>query len=1307
MLPLLLLALALVAEGMWRLYEADDRAAEALAARLALRVDELIEDRVMALQLLADSPLIAEGRLADFHRRAQAFRSRLGSDLILGDAQGRMLLHTGVPFGDPLPPLPPLPRAGAAGPAVPEGGGPAVGDLFVGPVNQRSMVVLAVPVPAPVPQQGEHADKVLLTAVEAALFSQQMQHTVLPPGWSASVRDSRDALVAALGPAPGAAPGAATRFVVPIARAPWTLTVEVSEASRRAQFLRPGLALLAAVVVATFIGLVAGRLGGRRLSRAVASLSGAPAGAGAARPGDAAAPDGAAAVHDGGIAEIDEARRSLGAAAAGHEAAMAALQRSDATFRALFDAIPDAVIMVDPERRIRSVNPAFTQMFGYAPDEAIGRTAEFLYADPRDYEVAGRLRFARDPAIEGGLYEMRYRRRDGSEVWGESAALRIFAGGEMMGMVGVHRDITARRKAEDALRRSVQSLGEAHERFATLFNAAPVAMVVGRLDDGRFVEVNAAFESLSGHARGEVVGRASSEFALWPDPGFRKTAYEGLSERGSMPAAEARLRRRDGTLVDVSFSACVVQIGGDPHFIAMVVDITAQVQARRTQQQQQQELEALVARRTAELEAANATLAERAAAIADLYDGAPCGYHSLAPDGTFVAVNATELAMLGYSREEVLGQPVHRFVSPEGQALFRQRYAEFLRTGEVRDLEYDVVRKDGSLLPVLVSAVMVRDAEGRHVGNRATMVDNSERKARERQIEAMQQELARRAEEAEAANRAKSAFVANMSHEIRTPMNAIIGLTHLMAREATDPQQRARLAKVDDAAQHLLQVLNDILDLSKVEAGKMGLEEVEFSLDDLLARAFELVGTRAREKGLELVLDIGHAPRRLRGDPTRLSQALLNLLSNAVKFTTRGWVRLSVQALGREGGDVRLRFEVRDTGEGIAPEAQAQLFRAFEQADSSMTRRHGGTGLGLALTKHIAQLMHGDVGARSTLGEGSTFWFTARLGVADDGTATGPEPAGRPAKGLPGSLPGNLSGILSGRRALLVDDLPEALQVQSDLLQRLGLRVEAFGDPRAAIEHAAAEAAAGRGYDVVVLDWRMGPPDGAQALDQLRVRLGAALPPSVLVTAHDGDEVQAAARAARFDAVVMKPVTASTMQDTLLRLLGASAAWQSPHARPAGDAAPGSEAHVPGEAESLLRSRHAGRRVLIVEDNPINQEVASELLRAAGLVVETADDGRQAVQRVLAEPFDLVLMDMQMPVLDGTSATREIRAAGRDALPVIAMTANAFGEDRAACLAAGMNDHVGKPVDPDVLYATLVRWLPAAPAAATKDEVHG
>jgi signal transduction histidine kinase/DNA-binding response OmpR family regulator/ligand-binding sensor domain-containing protein/HPt (histidine-containing phosphotransfer) domain-containing protein len=537
------------------------------------------------------------------------------------------------------------------------------------------------------------------------------------------------------------------------------------------------------------------------------------------------------------------------------------------------------------------------------------------------------------------------------------------------------------------------------------------------------------------------------------------------------------------------------------------------------------------------------------------------------------------------------------------------------------------------------------------------------------------EELARARHAAEASTRAKSEFLANMSHEIRTPMNAILGMSYLALQTGLDARQRNYVDKVHRAAESLLGIINDILDFSKIEAGRLEIEDIPFKLGDVLDQLAMLVGMRAEEKGLELLFALPpRLPTALVGDPSRLGQVLLNLSNNAVKFTERGEVTVAVAETAREGQSVTLRFEVRDTGIGLAPEARARLFQPFSQADASTSRRYGGTGLGLAICRHLVERMGGEIGVDSETGRGSCFHFSVPFGLQ------------------PEAPPALQDAELHGMRVLVVDDHPVARELLCTLATAFGLQAETAADGAAALNVVAQADAEDRPFRLLLLDWRMPGLDGIGCLERLGHAAGRHAPPAVLmVTAFGRDEAerQLAARGLRVAGLLPKPVTPSGLLDACANALG------RPRAGPSRNE----------QRQELLQTRQAGlagARILLVEDNPINQELARELLNRAGIVVNIAGDGKEALAILGRERFDAVLMDCQMPVMDGYEATHALRQRPElQDLPVIAMTANAMAGDRQKVLQAGMNDHVAKPIRVDDLFATLARWVhPALPAPA-------
>ncbi len=812
-----------------------------------------------------------------------------------------------------------------------------------------------------------------------------------------------------------------------------------------------------------------------------------------------------------------------------------------------------------------------------------------------------------------------------------------------------YRSIRRRALAEAALEQS-------EERLVLAMEASTDGIWDWRLDTDESY-CSPAYSRTLGYRPGELPSDAQGNWVNLLHPDERDAtvarAHELLATQGGYDL-EFRLRCRDGSYRWIRSRSKVVERDAQGRPLR-VVGTHSDVTVRRAMEEQ---LRAASEEQGAILEAATVGIA-------------------LVRERHVVRCNRRMEELFGYGPGEMQDQWTRAWYLDEaGYAVGTREIEELTTRGGTRLTDRYFKRKDGSTFWGRTSARLL-DQQLPAKGVLVIVEDITP----ERDAEVA---LRHARDLAEAAARAKTDFLANMSHEIRTPMNAIIGMAHLALQSDLTPRQRDYLGKIEGASQHLLGIINDILDLSRIEAGKLAIERVEFELDHVLDRVAMLLTEKSTAKGLELVVDMDPAtPRGLLGDSLRLEQVLLNLGSNAIKFTDRGEVVISVRLLARAGDSATLRFAVRDTGIGLTREQRSRLFQVFEQGDVSTTRKHGGTGLGLAISRHLVELMGGEIGVESSPGKGSNFWFTVQVGIGAD---------------VPRSLTPRPD--LRSRRVLVVDDNDTARTVLHGMLESMTFRVEDASSGESAVTAVRRAAAAGEPFDIVCLDWHMQDLDGLAVARQLR-DLALPSPPHVLmITAYGREQLAEQANAAGVEGFLTKPVSASLLFDAAIQVLAGERG------------APTRPRPEDRQREIALLAPIHGARVLVVEDNALNQEVARELLTGAGLVVDTAENGEQALARLREGAYDAVLMDMQMPVMDGLAATVAIRRQpGLDTLPIIAMTANAMPDDARRCREAGMSDYLAKPIEPETLWRVLLRWIPArgvapsppaaAPAAPT------
>lgn len=737
-------------------------------------------------------------------------------------------------------------------------------------------------------------------------------------------------------------------------------------------------------------------------------------------------------------------------------------------------------------------------------------------------------------------------------------------------------------------------------------------------------------------------------------------------------AAFKRLTKRDTALLDSLMPVLAMNMAIlERNLSTKSLLVETQEQAQRMEKQA-----ALLEEQTVEMEAQQAELKETEAWFRSIIESAPGGMLVIDVSGIIVLCNPKAEEVFGYGHGDLTGQNIDDLLSKNISAEQADLRTQILSAAEdnqasVSELELDGQRQDGSEFPLELGLSRLPRRCGRNPCIAASVRDMTERKAAEAAVLNAKQI-------AEDATQAKSDFLANMSHEIRTPMNAIIGMSHLALQTALSPKQRNYIDKVHRSAESLLGIINDILDFSKIEAGKLDMEKTDFHLEDVFENLANLVGIKAEDKGLELLFNAApEVPTALIGDPLRLGQVLVNLGNNAVKFTGKGEIVIGVEVMDSQQQHVRLHFWVKDTGIGMTPEQQCKLFNSFSQADTSTTRKYGGSGLGLAISKKLVEMMGGRIWVDSQAGLGSTFHFHARFGL---------QQKSEPPRML-------TTEELSGLRVLVVDDNATAREILSAMARNLGLNAESAANGREALQMMVTAQTAQQPYAIVFMDWKMPGMDGLETVQRMQQQGLVAPPAVVMVTAYGRDEVldHADRHGTLLKAVVSKPVRQSVLLDAVATVLGKKIANRS-------------RSTFRHDTVSVAMKKLAGAKLLLVEDNEMNQELAVELLQQAGIDVVVADNGQQAMDILNAtRDFDGVLMDCQMPLMDGYTATRELRKnPAFDKLPIIAMTASAMVGDREKVLAAGMNDHIAKPLNVEAMFNTIAHWVtPAKPRAAS------
>ncbi|MGF1458658.1 MAG: PAS domain S-box protein [Leptolyngbyaceae cyanobacterium] len=992
------------------------------------------------------------------------------------------------------------------------------------------------------------------------------------------------------------------------------------------------------------------------------------------------------------------------------------LRASEARLQLVTDSVNGCIAYIDAQQRYQFVNQTFEAWFGCRKTEILGQTVEAMigaaaYAKTRGY-------IERALAGETVNYEAELPYQQGGTRYVTASLVPDVNGQTVDGYYVLVTDISDRRQAELALR-------ESRHFIEQIANASPHLIYLYDLSEQRNLYVNQEIGQTLGYSPEEIQAMGAEllrrlmheeDWNLYQSHWVRLMA----AQDGEVLEFDYRMRHRDGSwrwLISHDTVFARNAEGQVTQIVGSAQDVTSRKRAEALIQEQAVH-EMLLREITQRLRSTLALPTIFATACDEIRKVLQCDQVSIfqfdptshLTAGQFVAeaTTADGSSILHLRAADPhfpaayagpLSQGQHLISSDIEQTGPYPFYDQILPLLEVRAHMVLPLLRDEELWGLLfihhchtarpwqsseIDLVQQLAVQMAIAVRQASLFERleeelQERQNAEKQLTERNQQLAITNRELARATHMKDEFLANVSHEIRTPMNAIMGMTKLALETSLTARQRNYLAKIDKSAEALLHIINDILDFSKIEAGKLTLEQVPFSLDEVLSNLADVTGIQAGNKGLELLFDVAmDTPLSLQGDPFRLGQILLNLVANAIKFTETGHIVVSVAPVALGDRTCQLKFSITDTGIGLSAEQQASLFQAFSQGDTSTTRRFGGTGLGLVISKRLAHLMEGEIGVESQLGQGSTFWFTARFERSQ-------------ARVKSARLKYQQRGDLKGTRILAVDDNAAARTIFQEVLSSFEFEVTVVDTADQAIATLQAADQADRPFDIFMVDYVMPDIDGISLIQRIRKSLSLKTNPAfVLVTAHRQLVVKETAYAASIQHFLYKPLQPSQLLEAIVEImLPQEAKYQSVLANP-------NPPLLVRPAKTL-----AGVQVLLVEDHEINQELATEFLTAAGAIVTVANNGQEAYNYVRSESFDVVLMDCQMPVMDGYEATRQIRALPQaDGLPIIAMTANVMPGDQQKCLAIGMNDYLAKPIVKDKLYAAILRWVSAEAAVS-------